>query len=906
MERTVVLFTILGTADCLRLELKISSISPDGRSRSLIKPCYCNLTRLPNSLLVAYEECKNQYLETGVRSKLWTRSISIPTTQINNCSSPDFDRSRNHLIDELDRWLNSCNLNNLYRDLTAKVNPDKYQKSPDLVSFAIQTDATDNELNFILQRLPWNNSDLLGREHYPNAEIVFATKSTSLDRVPHKLNAFVICGADESIDIEPDLQALRTHLPDNVKILPLFKGNPSTLIYKLSQYSMAEEGEQIHLLFFVGHSTSTDTPDIRIYINNTEYISPANSNFRTVLTALKNRGLILAFFNSCDGLGIAKELVDIGIPNLIVMKETIHDLTAQKFIGQFLKKWAESNTPIDIAFQRAKFELRFNPETPNGDFLPALFRKYDRPPLILPQSIQKRLISFVKENWKYLKRRPSVLYPSLILLATGIYIVSSILFYQLEPICDFAGRENNISCGEEILSVKPTQVKEKNFNLIKQGLDRLSAKQVINDLEKDWALNHDPETSIAIQNLTVAIESSQNPAAKIKNIAVVIPSGRNGKTPRYITDSILKGVAYAQQQYHDRNPKRDWSLRVLIADDSNNEKQAEEIAKKLVIRPDILGIIGHYSSQVTLPIIERKIYEDKVVLISPTATSHKLRDKSKFFFRVSSQSSVLAKGMVDNWVNPNRKIVLFYQNGEFSQSLTRMFKEKIQKKYSNLIVKEFELSTADIKRDIDLAMAQGANSIVLFPDAYTGDPNIRDKFEQVITHNRGRLPILANTSIYDIYDEESQNSLTQIRPQMYRDVAISIPWDNYNNRNNLVINKNTNRDRKELLDIPEWWLTTKKQPLSMLNQRTVMAYDAMSVLLSALKDADDRVKVQKIVADPRFYAMGISSRGMKNIRDAGSISFNGSDRKEEFYSLVTPNCTADECNGFKPWSNPVK
>lgn len=899
MERTVVLFKISGTPDDLRLELNISSISPDGRKKNKINTRYCNLARIPNSLLDAYQECKDRYLDFGESRSLWTRSITVPPICIANDSPPDFEGSRNNLIREFDRWLNSCNLNNLYRDLVGKVNPDKYKKAPALVSFVIQADTMNSDLNFILQRLPWDNSDLLGREHYPNAEIVFSTKAKLIDRVPGKLNAFVICGSNERINVEPDLKALRKHLPRNITLLPPFKGNSLELIQRLSQHSIAEDNEQIHLLFFIGHSASTDTSDIRIYINKADYISPTNPNFKTVLTDLKNRGLILAFFNSCDGLGIAKELIEIGIPNLIVMKETIHDRTAQNFIGYFLKQWAEANIPIDIAFRRAKFELRFNPETPNGDFLPALFRNHNQPPLILPQSISKRFRSFLKEIWKYIRKRPFVSLPPLALFVAGLCLTIGISISKPEAICKFAANENNISCGEEILLSQPASIEKKQgFDLIKNFDNYANLSAAIKSLEKDWksSKDKDPETLIAIENAKISSIFSKNPAVKtnisVKNIAVVIPGKSSDTTPRYVAKSILDGVAFAQQQ-HNQNPNRDWDLRVLIVDDGNNEQQAKDIAKKLVDRVDILAVIGHYSSTVTLPILRENTYKNKVVLISPTATSHELRDQNKFFFRITPQSNISAEGIVRKWVKKDRKIVLFYQKGEFSRSLTQIFKQKIMDIYKNSWQKildpdlEFYLENANIKKNIDKAVQNGAKAIVLFPDAYTGKPQVKTEFRNVIRYNNGRLPILGNTSIYDMYDAESQDDLNKSQANPYKDVVMSVPWDNYKNTNGLEIKKESRQYNNKLKQIPEWWLINGN--IDRLSERTVVAYDSALVLLEALRHANDRIAIQKIIADPAFSTVGIT----------GNISFDKSDRKEKFHSLVTPQCNANTCEGFR-------
>ncbi len=81
----------------------------------------------------------------------------------------------------------------------------------------------------------------------------------------------------------------------------------------------------------------------------------------------------------------------------------------------------------------------------------------------------------------------------------------------------------------------------------------------------------------------------------------------------------MKGIVYAHQQ-HNQNSSRDWKLRIVMADDANDPEQGKIIARQLATRSDLLGIIGHYSSNVTVPIINAKIYDNKIVVISPTAT----------------------------------------------------------------------------------------------------------------------------------------------------------------------------------------------------------------------------------------------------------------------------------------------
>ncbi len=69
------------------------------------------------------------------------------------------------------------------------------------------------------------------------------------------------------------------------------------------------------ILFFAGHSsTHVDTDTGWIELNSTERLSIAQLKY--ALRKGVERGLKIAIFNSCDGLGLAQNLSDLRIPKL--------------------------------------------------------------------------------------------------------------------------------------------------------------------------------------------------------------------------------------------------------------------------------------------------------------------------------------------------------------------------------------------------------------------------------------------------------------------------------------------------------------------------------------------------------------------------------------------------------------
>ena len=59
--------------------------------------------------------------------------------------------------------------------------------------------------------------------------------------------------------------------------------------------------------------------------------------------------------NACDTLKLARELENIYIPQVIVMKEDVPDVVAHKFLDNFLKFFTEHSVAISV--RKAREEL---------------------------------------------------------------------------------------------------------------------------------------------------------------------------------------------------------------------------------------------------------------------------------------------------------------------------------------------------------------------------------------------------------------------------------------------------------------------------------------------------------------------------------------------------------------------
>jgi ABC-type branched-subunit amino acid transport system substrate-binding protein len=429
-------------------------------------------------------------------------------------------------------------------------------------------------------------------------------------------------------------------------------------------------------------------------------------------------------------------------------------------------------------------------------------------------------------------------------------------------ICEAAQNLDRISCGQNIILTpadgglsQPDKLA--GFAAFKQK----DYPKAIDYLKKDWEATKDPETLVALSNATILRDRPTN----VKTIAVVVP--RSG-SPVFIATSLLKGAAAAQQEWNN-NQNHPWKLLVALADDSNQPEAGKKIAAELVKHQDVLAVLGHYSSTVTVEV--KDIYQQaKTVLVSATATSDELtdpdeEDPNNYFFRVLGSTQISAHHLAQQWAIAKDKIALFYTpDKKYSASFRKAFFSYVPKES---VVQEFDLSNRhDAVQELAAAKAAGAKAIVIIPDAFT-TANERDRVLAVIKANQGELPIFGASPVRDAF-------LFKLNPQSLKNLIITIPLHPSDRQ---FINA------ARLNQAPDWWGVK-----SQLHERIINSFDSMQVLLSGLDKSTDRKTVRQTISAPGFSVQGIT----------GKISFNGSDRAQKIDNLVTPiSCTEkDACN----------
>ncbi|HEY9742950.1 MAG TPA: CHASE2 domain-containing protein [Coleofasciculaceae cyanobacterium] len=315
-------------------------------------------------LAVQYSGWQSTYRSLGKA----TRVIKAKRARIDGSLKKEKEECRTlakELRDRLNTWLRAESFFSIREKFLEKVS------TSDEVRVIIRAD------NYQLWQIPWHQWDLL--ERYSFAEIGLSTleyeRPPRVETLPYqdKVRILAILGNSEGIKVEEDQQHLE-NLPNAA----------TTFLVEPQRQQLNDQlwEQPWDILFFAGHS-QTEGERGRIYLNQTDSLTL--DELRYALKKAVEGGLQLAIFNSCDGLGLARELEQLHIPQLIVMREPVPDRVAQEFLKYFLYSFA-SGKPLYRAVQEARQRLQgLEDEFPCASWLPVICQNPAAVPLTWPE-----------------------------------------------------------------------------------------------------------------------------------------------------------------------------------------------------------------------------------------------------------------------------------------------------------------------------------------------------------------------------------------------------------------------------------------------------------------------------------------------------------------------------------------
>ncbi|MFN6535829.1 MAG: ABC transporter substrate-binding protein [Nostoc sp. EkiNYC01] len=313
--------------------------------------------------------------------------------------------------------------------------------------------------------------------------------------------------------------------------------------------------------------------------------------------------------------------------------------------------------------------------------------------------------------------------------------------------------QGNISSGDRTLFFSiPNSYRDQGIEAFKQG----NYTQAIKLFQQAITANRsDPEVRIYYNNAIA--RQRGNPFT----LAVVVP-GENGRDR---AQEILRGVAQSQDQFNVNGGRDGRSLEIVIANDGDNEKQAEQIAQYLV-DTSVLGVIGHgksWTTQAALPIYKKA----GMPIISPTSSANNLSGNN--FFRTTPSDAGFGKKLAKctNDSRLNTAVIVYNPKEIYSNSL----REEFEKNFKGQIISKIDLRDPILNIEQELknkdSLSQNLQAVILLPNVDHTATAL--DIAKVNINNKLGLKLLGGDALYNQKTlDEGGNGV--------EDLVLAVPW----------------------------------------------------------------------------------------------------------------------------------
>jgi hypothetical protein len=335
----------------------------------------CATVPYPESLSTFYQEWQRIYLsyyQSALRG--WIEGSG-------SLSTPPIDwhtklvQAEAKLLSEFHHWLRRAELFEIRAEI-AKF----YQQTP------LPSDNQPPPINLFLtchsvdlERLPWEAWEI-GAEWSTSDRIRLARTPVTIRQAAgtnsqsrrKKVRVLVILGDDTGLNFQGDRAAVQSL--SRIADIEFMGWQPGQDIGELKlQISAAIADKQgWDVLLFAGHSNETPLTGGELGIAPNASIS-----IRDIIPQLllaKERGLQFALFNSCQGLSLAHSLIDLGLSQVAVMREPIHNDVAQVFLLRFLQALGQHQNVQECLIAACQvLKLEKNLTYPSAYLIPSLF-----------------------------------------------------------------------------------------------------------------------------------------------------------------------------------------------------------------------------------------------------------------------------------------------------------------------------------------------------------------------------------------------------------------------------------------------------------------------------------------------------------------------------------------------------
>ncbi|MEG4815484.1 protein kinase domain-containing protein [Microcoleus sp. K5-D4] len=425
-----------------------------------------------------------------------------------------------------------------------------------------------------------------------------------------------------------------------------------------------------------------------------------------------------------------------------------------------------------------------------------------------------------------------------------------------------------VSCGEEIL------IKTSSPRLKQRGINDFfttNYQSAFNLFKQSWNEEErkDPETLIYLNNALLKVKK-----ADYYTIAVAVPisNTEGGTVNSDLAKEMLRGIAHAQtevnlglfnSEHNNDFPGQDFlpgkdingkGIRVIIADDANLKAEAQARASSLVKQTEILGVVGHYTSKMTVHTVD--IYDkDHLVLISPGSTTEQLTEKPrKFFFRTVPRNQITAeafKKYLSQKAGQKKAVGFYCPEIQATSSLWEEFRKQFRQAGGNIFsITEFDLCKKNFNVELALQEVERSDkTAIVLTTSHV--PDAVKNAMALIKANGDRNWVVGTGGIYSQKTLETASQLPS-----FEKLVTSSSW------HPLTAPNRTFADNARKL----WG--------GNVNHRTALTYDATRTLIKAIEiqQQPSREGMQKTIASPNFSATGAT----------GNIEFDANGDRQNF------------------------
>ncbi len=364
----------------------------------------------------------------------------------------------------------------------------------------------------------------------------------------------------------------------------------------------------------------------------------------------------------------------------------------------------------------------------------------------------------------------------------------------------------------------------KNKFKMKEGMDYIARK----DYEKaEVSFNEaikldmkDPEPRIYLNNVKAV--KAGNPFV----VAVIAPANFSE-----MSKMILMGVSDSQTQFNNKNGLNGRLLEIVIVNDDENPDVAVQVAKKIKNEePEVLAVIGHYSSDASIKALHEYKKSDSnnppLAMISPTSTSSKL-SSSSFFFRTPQSNTQLADKLATKYTKTYQKFTIIYNlNSDYSQDMKDQFKHSLESRQK--IIQIMPISPLRFQELDDLKNLSPSSALALFLHEDKDDSFVNSEFLNKITNKTSvsNIQLLGGDALYSC-------KFLQAGGKELEGLVLAVPWFPsaeypYVQNTQAKFNPNTGIGWGG----PVTW-------------RTAMSYDATQAFIEALRLANSKGEVNR-------------------------------------------------------------